>query len=62
MSVIESKTFTNIYEGVWAILEGKNTMAAMYPPDGFAILAAWNRKQIAATPGVLTRAPGGVGP
>ena len=24
-------------------------MAAMYPPDGFAILAAWNRKQTVAT-------------
>jgi hypothetical protein len=42
MSVIEAETFTNITRGspavcVWAILEGKNTMAAMYPPDGFAI-------------------------
>ena len=35
-------------------------MAAKYPSDGFAILARWNRKQIAAT-GVLTRALGGLG-
>jgi hypothetical protein len=36
---IEAEPFTNIYEGapaacVWAILEGKNIMAAMYPPTG----------------------------
>ena len=45
MSVIEAETFTNIYEqvsgSILAILEGKNTMAAMYRPDRFAILAAW---------------------
>jgi|RhiMethySRZTD1v2_1073278.scaffolds.fasta_scaffold1795847_1 hypothetical protein len=62
MSVIEAETFTNIYEqvsgSILAILEGKNTMAAMYRPDRFAILAAWNRKQIVATRGPHA-APGG---
>ena len=57
---IEAEPFTNIYEGapaacVWAILEGKNIMAAIYPPDGFAILAAWNRKQIVTTGGPHAR-------
>jgi hypothetical protein len=42
-------------------VEGKNTMAAIYPPDGLAILAAWNRKQIVATGGVLTRASSPLG-
>ena len=35
--------------------------AETFTTDGFAILAAWNRKQIVATGG-LTRAPGGLGP
>ena len=43
---------------VWALLEGKNTMAAKYPSDGFAILARWNRKQIAATGGPHARPRG----
>jgi hypothetical protein len=60
-----AETFTNIYAQVsasmLAILEGKNTMAAMYRPDRFAILPAWNRKQIVATP-ASSRGPRGAGP
>jgi hypothetical protein len=40
---------------VWAILEGKNIMAAIHLPDGFAILAASNRKQIVTTVGPHAR-------